>query len=196
MPVIKGRGEDKARSSRSSRPSNAQARAILAQAKESAEHIVEEAQQKAAVLVQEGHDKGQKEGFNQAEHMREQIRGLEQRMFKEVEAEAVRTALSIAEHLINAEIDARSDTVIDIAVAALSTASDAREVFLRVNPKNAATLRQKKQKLVDALSMARGVEIRIDKNVPPGGILIQTESGVIDATLDTQLQELGRVLGA
>lgn len=197
MPVIKGRGDkESSRSSRASRPSNKQARSILAQAKESAVHIVEEAHRHAAEFVQEAHQSGQQEGFAQAEHMREQIKGLEHRMFNEVEAEAVRTALSIAEKLIEAELEAKAEAVVDIAVAALAAASDAREVFLRVNPKNAGALRHKKQRLLDALSVARSVDIRVDKNVPPGGVLIQTESGVIDATLETQLQELGRILGA
>jgi flagellar biosynthesis/type III secretory pathway protein FliH len=53
-----------------------------------------------------------------------------------------------------------------------------------------------KPRLVDALAMVKDVDVREDRKVKPGGVLIQTVSGVIDATLETQLAEIARVLGA
>ena len=46
------------------------------------------------------------------------------------------------------------------------------------------------------LTRAKDLEIREDRRVKQGGVLIETESGVIDAQLETQLEEIGRVLGA
>lgn len=169
---------------------------IVEDAKRGATAIVEEAHQQAAEMVRDAAIQGQQEGFSQAEHMREQIQALEQRMLKEVEGEVVRTALKIAEKLLSEEMGQRQDAIVDVAVAALAHSSDAREVWLRVNPRQAAVLRRYKQRLVDSLSMAKGVDVREDKKVAPGGVLIQTESGVIDATLETQLAEIARVLGA
>lgn len=176
--------------------SSSRAKALLAEAQRSAQAIIEQARQQAAENVREAAHLGQQEGFSQAEHMREQISGLEQRMLKEVESEVVRTALKIAEQLLTAELHHREDAMVDLAVTALGHASDAREVFLRVNPKQAEILRQHRHRLVDALSMAKDVDVREDKKVAAGGVLIQTESGVIDATLETQLAEIARVLGA
>ena len=64
------------------------------------------------------------------------------------------------------------------------------------NPADVAVLRDHKTRLIDALGRARDVEVREDRNVKPGGVLVQTESGVIDAQLETQLEEIARVLGA
>jgi type III secretion protein L len=169
---------------------------IVDEARRGAAAIVEEAHQTAAEMVRDAASQGQQEGFSQAEHMREQIQALEQRMLKEVEGEVVRAALRIAEKLLSKEMEQRQDAIADVAVAALQHISDAREVWLRVNPRQAAVLRRYKQRLVDSLSMAKGVDVREDKKVAPGGVLIQTESGVIDATLETQLAEIARVLGA
>lgn len=169
---------------------------IVAEARRGASAIVNEASELAVELVREAATQGQHEGFLQAEHLREQIKALEQRMLKEVESEVVRTALKIAEQLLVGEMERRQDAIVDVAVTALAHVSDAREVWLRVNPRQAPVLRRYKQRLVDSLSMAKGVDVREDKNVAPGGVLIQTESGVIDATLETQLAEIARVLGA
>lgn len=176
--------------------SSSRAQALLAEARRSAQAIVDQAKRQAAETVREASSLGQQEGFSQAEHMREQLSGLEQRMLKEVEAEVVRTALKIAEQLLTAELHHREDAMVDLAATALGHATEAREVFLRVNPKQAEVLRQHRHRLVDALSMAKDVDVREDKKVAAGGVLIQTESGVIDATLETQLAEIARVLGA
>lgn len=173
-----------------------QARAILAEAQRSAAALLEETRQQVAQGVKDAAALGQQEGFSQAEHMREQIRGLEQRMLKEVEGEVVRTALKVAEELLLAELTQRTDAIVDLAVTALNEARTAREVFLRVHPSQAEVLRAQKSRLVDTLSIAKDVDVREDRKVSRGGVLIQTESGVIDATLETQLAELARVLGA
>ena len=64
-----------------------------------------------------------------------------------------------------------------------------------VHPKDAGILRKYKAKLVSVLARARDVEIREDRRVKQGGVLIETESGVVDAQLETQLEELAHVLG-
>lgn len=174
----------------------ARARALIEEAEAAADQLLEEAKEQVRALVLENAEAGKHEGFAQAEHLREQIAGLEQRMVKEVEGEVVRTALKVASELIEAELVERNEAVVDIVFTALQSARDARDVYLRVNPQDAEVLRTHKTRLIDALGRARDVDVREDRKVRPGGVLIQTESGVIDAQLETQLAELTRVLGA
>jgi len=194
-PIIKG--------SRPERPAPAEptarderVAAMLDEAGIAAAALIDDAREEIAAAIKRAAVEGQEEGFAQAEHMRDEIRGLEGRMIAEVEGEIVRTALKCAEEILAAEIAKRDDAIADIALTALQSVVGAREVFLRVNPQHIATLRQRKAKLVDALAMVKDVDVREDRKVKPGGVLIQTESGVIDATLETQLAEIARVLGA
>lgn len=170
--------------------------AVLDEAERFKQSLIEEARQAVTEMCRESAAAGQQEGFSEAEHLRQQIAAMEQRMLKEVEGEVVRASLRIASELLEAELGAREDAIVDIVCTALATARDARDVFLRVNPMDAETLRTHKQRLIDALGRARDVDVREDRNVKPGGVLIQTESGVIDAQLGTQLEEIARVLGA
>jgi len=202
MPVIKGGGrrvrgpDDAPIDVEGGSEIDRRAAAIIQDAEDAAAAILAETEEECRALIAEAVELGQREGFSQAEHQRAEVAGLEDRMIKEVDGEVVRTSLNIARALLDAELTSRSDAVVDIVVAALVHVSDAREVFLRVNPENAAVLRKHKRRLVDALSVAPDVVVREDRNVRPGGVLIQTESGVIDATLETQLAEIARVLGA
>jgi flagellar biosynthesis/type III secretory pathway protein FliH len=172
------------------------AQAILDDARAEAAALLEAARAEALRMVEQAAEAGKHEGFAQAEHLREQIAGLEQRMVKEIEGEVVRAALRVAEELLHAELRERPEAVVDIVASALHVARDARDVFLRVNPQDAKVLRAQKSRLIDALGRARDVDVREDRNVRPGGVLIQTESGVVDAQLETQLEEITRVLGA
>ena len=180
----------------SSPETEARARAILAEAEAAAEALLAEAREEVQRLIREAAEAGQQEGFAEAEHLREQIAGLEQRMVKEIEGEVVRAALKVAAELLEAELAVRPEAVVDVVRTALQAARDARDVFLRINPRDANVLREHKSRLIDALGRARDVDVREDRKVRPGGVLVQTEAGVIDAQLETQLEEIARVLGA
>lgn len=174
----------------------ARARALLEAADLEAEALLREARERVQAQISEAAELGKHEGFSQAEHMREQIAVLEQRMLQEVEGEVVRAALKIAAELLEMELSQRPKAIVDLVFTALHAARNAKDVYLRVNPRDAKILREHTNRLIDALGRAREIDVREDRNVTPGGVLIQTESGVIDAQLETQLAEISMVLGA
>ncbi len=195
--VIKGSGPEEDDAAPDMEPEmQARVDATLAEAERFEAKLLEEARSAVSEMCRASAAAGQQEGFSEAEHLREQIAAMEQRMLKEVEGEVVRASLRIASELLEAELGAREDAIVNVVCTALVSSRDARDVFLRVNPMDADTLRKHKQRLIDALGRARDVDVREDRNVKPGGVLIQTESGVIDAQLETQLEEIARVLGA
>ena len=168
--------------------------ALIEEAERNATASVEEARAQVERLIAEAQADGESEGASQAQHMREEIAGLLERMLKEVEAEVVRTAMRVARDVLAAELQMREDAVVDVAMTALQAAKTARDINLRTAPRDAPVLRTHKQRLVSVLTRAKDLEIREDKRVKPGGVLIETESGVVDAQLDTQLEVLERIL--
>lgn len=174
----------------------ARAHALLAAAEQESAELIQEARDEVQAQIQQAAEMGKHEGFAQAEHMREQIAVLEQRMLQEVEGEVVRAALRISEELLAKEMAQRPTAVVDLVFTALKSARNAKDVYLRVNPRDAKILREHTGRLIDALGRAKEIDVREDRNVAPGGVLIQTESGVIDAQLETQLAEISMVLGA
>jgi flagellar biosynthesis/type III secretory pathway protein FliH len=168
--------------------------ALIEDAERNARVLTDEAAREVAAMIEAAREEGAQEGAAQAEHMREEIAGLQERMLKEVEGEVVRTAMRVAHELLAAELALREDAVVDVAAAALQAAKTARDINLRTSPRDAAILRAHKPRLVSVLTRAKDLEIREDKRVKPGGVLIETEAGVVDAQLETQLEELERVL--
>ncbi len=173
-----------------------EAKRLVEEAERKAIDLLEATRLEAAELIRAATAAGEEEGFAQAEQMREEIVGLEARMLKEVDGEVLRAALRTAQELLETELEQRDDAIVDIACAALVTARDAREIILRVHPRHAAVLRRQSDRLLSILGRAREIEVREDRKAKTGGVLIQTESGVIDAQMQTQLEEIARVLGA
>lgn len=169
---------------------------IVANAERGRQRMLDDARAEVARWIDAAAADGGDEGQSQAQHMRDEIAGLEARMLKEVEGEVVRTAVRVAQEILSAELQTREDAIVDIAVTALLAAKTARDINLRVHPRDAKALRGAKDRLVSNLTRAKDLEIREDRRVKQGGVLIETESGVIDAQLETQLEEIARVLGA
>jgi flagellar biosynthesis/type III secretory pathway protein FliH len=169
---------------------------LIADAERGKQTLLDDARAEVARQIEAATAEGGEEGAAQAQHMRDEIAGLESRMLKEVEGEVVRAAVRVAAEILATEINLRDDAVVDVAATALVAARNARDINLRVNPRDVAALRSARERLVANLTRAKDIEIREDRRVSPGGVLIETEAGVVDAQLATQLDELARILGA
>ena len=167
---------------------------LIEDAERNARALLDDAREQVRQMIEAARAEGEREGQSQAEHMRQEIAGLQERMLKEVEGEVVRAAMRVAGELLVAELTSREDAVVDVACTALQAAKNARDINLRTCPRDAPTLRKHKARLVSVLARAKDLEIREDRRVQPGGVLIETESGVIDAQLETQLEELTNAL--
>jgi flagellar biosynthesis/type III secretory pathway protein FliH len=170
--------------------------ALMAEAERGREILLNDARADVARAVAEAAADGGEEGNAQAQHMRDEIAGLQARMLKEVESEVVKTAVAVAHQILVAELQLREDAVVDVAATALVAAKNARDINLRVHPRDAKALRGAKERLLSNMTRAKDIEVKEDRRVHPGGVLIETEAGVVDAQLETQLEEIARVLGA
>ena len=139
---------------------------------------------------------GEKQGYEQADQLNHKLAIFRETMMSEMGSEIIHAALDVARNLLNAELAAFPDSVVRIAQKVLMAIPDAKQVYFRVNPADAPLLKENKERLINTLDRAKDVDIRIDKQVARGGLLIQTESGVIDAQLSTQLEEIERALGS
>lgn len=137
---------------------------------------------------------GEKQGYEQADQFNQKLEILRATMMDEISSEITRAAFEVSQNLLTAEMNAFPDSILRIAQMVLSAVPDAKQVYLRVNPADAGLLRDNKERLINALEKAKDIDIRVDKQVARGGLLVQTESGVIDAQLSTQLEEISRVL--
>ncbi|MBN1960807.1 MAG: flagellar assembly protein FliH [Deltaproteobacteria bacterium] len=172
---------------------------IRERAEAEATEIREQAQQDAHELKEQARNEGYKEGCDKGAAELSQIVAESSRRLQQIEEQAIAQlrdlALTIARKIIGCELELRPEVVVDIIKQALSDkARQRRELVLRVNPDDLAVVREHRAELLEVLSRAKEIAIREDPNVARYGVVIETDAGIIDAQLETQLAVFERVL--
>ena len=176
-------------------PRDAAARA-LAQAHAEAEEIREQARA-------EGREAGRVEGLADvsaaATALGEALRGVESlrtETVESVERDAVQLALDLAGKILAGALHARPELVVDVVQGALRRVSDRRGIAVLVNPADLDTLQGA---IGDLQAQVAGIELcdlQSDQRVEPGGAIVRTTEGEVDAGVQTQLERAREVLAA
>lgn len=103
----------------------------------------------------------------------------------EAEQELVELALVIARRVIHREVQVDRSSVVGIVRACVERINGAEIHRLRVNPADAEVLAEYFRQ-----SDRSDIEIVPDQSVAPGGAILHTSQGQLDARLESQLREI------
>lgn len=188
----------------------AEAQALLAQAREEAEQICskareEAASEKAQVLsqarqqgYQEGLVKAQAhEGAMEQEYL-EKAQNLEEAYQQQIdilEPQFVDTITGIYEHIFQIELSSYREILTSLISTVLHKLEGSRSFIIHVSKEDYAYVSmQKKQLLAGAVSENTVVDVVEDLTLGKNDCMIETENGIFDCGLGTQLSELRRQL--
>jgi type III secretion protein L len=194
--IVKGSPEEGRRIEAEVYDAGERARALVAKAEDDARALRAEAEADRERLRAEAVTAGRAEGLASAAAALASAARERDRRLAGVERELVALAVDVARRILGRELAADPDAVVGVAREALAAARGRRELTLRVNPSDAGALRGAQAVLAGAIAPAAAFAIREDPTVPPGGALVETEAGLVDARLETQLAALLRALEA
>ena len=112
------------------------------------------------------------------------------RFRSEVEEDAVKLALVIARKVLNRELSSDPEALTGLARVALSKLNMRELQRVRVHPADAPAI----EKMLGAASGPRRVEVIPDNTLERGGAIFETDRGMLDASITTQLGEIERGL--
>lgn len=190
-----------------------EAERIVARAKAEAAELLEDAQLQAEAFReaawQEGHHAGQQAAKEEAraaqaaqrEALREEVQALvtdigeaRQALWERQEGEMVAFVLDIARQVIKTEVTQNPEVVQSVVRNAVRRVTDKSQVRIRVAVADAGRVREMRDDLMAVLDGIQNLEIVDDRRVGPGGCVIETQAGTIDAKIETQLAEVARAL--
>src|SRR5262249_45565217 len=166
-----------------------EAKELLTQAATEALATIREAEQRAHEVREEAYQEGYRAGFAELNQRLLDAGERYDRALAEAESDILRLAVKIAEKIIGREIASDPATVADIAKTALGHAQRSQTLTIRANPADLPTLQTCRNQL-DQSAGARSLDLVADPDISTGGCVIETESGSIDARLETQLRVL------
>ncbi|MDE3074986.1 MAG: hypothetical protein KGJ86_06110 [Chloroflexota bacterium] len=189
---------------------------LLAQARQTADEMIERARNEAAEVLREAdsraaeieraaYDKGHEEGLSagrrlgdeqaarelgQVAAIVDQATELHDEMLHEAETEMVALSLEIARKIIQGEVRTNPEVVKRVLAAAVQRINGSPRVTIKVNPADV-------QRITEHWASAYGPNYRDkqwliegDESVAPGGCVLETRYGSLDAQIGSQFEEI------
>ena len=117
-------------------------------------------------------------------------------VYLNAEATAVELAMAITRKLVHFEVSANPDIVLAVIRDALTRIVDQERICIHVNPADMPVVTGAMETFVGGVKTTDTMTFEPDATVMPGGCLIVTNFGEIDAGIDTQIAMIEDRLGA
>lgn len=139
-------------------------------------------------------EQAQKEGYEAGfKEWAEQIASLEMEIInvrKELERLLIPVALKAAKKIVGREIELSEDTIVDIVMNSLKAVSQHKKITIYVNRKDLDPVDKHRARLKEIFESLEVLSVRERADIAPGGCIIETEGGIINAQLENQWNAL------
>ncbi len=167
------------------------AQALIADAQAQSELLRQQAHQQG---FQEGRDEGHKAGQDELKDKLHLVYQLaheaaerKEEIIGESESAIVELVIEVAKKVLGEEINLNRQAITQVAAAAIAQVRPGDPLTIRVNPQDVETLMDYWDDALGESPGERHWQIVADRRVRPGGCIIDTETGQVDAQIDTQL---------
>lgn len=143
-----------------------------------------EVAQECEEIKENAFKEGYEDGYKQ---WAEQLADFEVRLEafrKEFQQMIVPVALKAAKKIVGREIELSPDTIVDIVSSQLKAVVQHKKITIYVNKKELEEIEKQKSKLKDLFEHVESFSVRSRDDIAPGGCIIETEIGIINAQID------------
>lgn len=131
---------------------------------------------------QEGFEKGYEEWIEKINILEAEI----QKVRKDTEAMIFPIALKAAQKILGRELELSKTAAIDIIVASLKSVASHKKIKVYVNRKEFDLIEKNKEQLKAVFENLEVFSLVPQESIEPGGCVIETEGGIINAQLENQ----------
>ena len=168
-----------------------------AAAQSEAQKIIERAKHESAAIFERSKQEGMEAGKKEVEvKINEALQTLNQavierkKIIKDSENEILRISLKVAEQIIRSEVSLHRDVCLNIVSEAIMRISDREQVIVRVNREDAEYIKRYKDRLSGILDGVKSFSVIEDSTIEPGGCIVETNLGYVDARISTKLKSI------
>ena len=186
------------------------ARAELAAVKEQADGMIEDAKSQIGAMQMKAYEEAKSQGYQEGERLgrqeadaqineylakKKQLEDEYEKKIEELEPEFIETLTGIYEHIFKVDLTRYRDLVANLLVNAMQNIENTRNFLVHVSKEDYEGVMADKDRIrAEAGGNSVSVEFVEDATLSRSQCLIETENGIYDCSLDTQLSELSRKL--
>ncbi|WP_058865790.1 type III secretion system stator protein SctL [Chloracidobacterium thermophilum] len=171
----------------------AESRRLLREAQAEADRRIAEAQAEVERIRAEAWKAGYEAGLAEFTTRLLDLQHRREALLTQAEQEVLRLALRVAGKIVGRELEVQETTLLDIVRTAMRNLRQASTVTICVNPADVPRL-ERHREAIETLRRGQFVNIVPDTRVSVGGCILESESGIVDAQLDTQLRVIEQAL--
>lgn len=146
----------------------------------------ERATQEAEELKKKGYDDGYQEGLTQLNESVIALDNEKKRLRHEMNQLILPLALKAAKKIVAGELQTHPETIVNIVLQALAPVMQNHKITIYINKADKEVLEAEKARVKEKLEQIESLVIKERDDISPGGCMIETESGIINATIENQ----------
>lgn len=172
------------------------AKELLERSEEESKKIIAEAHEEAKTIKDKAHEEGYQEGLNR---FNEQLLLFEDKlkvMKHELQKAVLPLVLKSTKKIIGEELKQNPESILSIVMQSIKSVLQTKVVKLYVNASDLEYLETQKETLKKNFEHLESFQIEKRSDIEKGSCIIETEKGILNATLENQYSALERALEA
>lgn len=159
-------------------------------------NLISRAQEEAGTIRENAAKEGYKAGIEQAQSDIQQVRiaiedflKAKQEVFEYIAPDILEISIDIAKKIVKHEIEQDPEIVLATILDVLKTISkDEAKISIKVNPTQVNLVKENIPEILSLTGLETKISVFADETIDAGSCIILTSNGVVDATIDTQLE--------
>jgi flagellar assembly protein FliH len=165
-------------------------------------NLISRAQEEANTIKDSAAKEGYKLGLEQAKQDVEQVKtdlagflNAPKEVFEYLAPDILEISVDIARKIIKKEIDEHPEIILETIMGVLKGLSkNEPKIGIAVNPSQVAQVRENIAQMIYTVGMDSKINVYGDDTIEMGGCILKTNNGIIDATVNTQLEVIKEAL--
>lgn len=150
----------------------------------------QEIQEKGKQALQEAKDRGFSEGLGRWTEQLALLEGKIAMLEEEYRRLILPVAMKAAKKIVGREIELSEDTLADIVAETLRSVSQHQNITIYVDQTSLDLMERNRPKLKGVFERLESLTVQTRDDIKPGGCIIETEAGIINAEIENQWEQL------
>ena len=167
---------------------------IISEAYEESNNILENSRKKG---YEQGVLEGREEGLRTVDNLIEEVKQMKQNVLserktvaKELEKQVIELIISCVKKILNHELERNHKLLLNLVENGIEKCTYTDSLIIRVGENDYETVNSSKNKIYIMTEGIDNIEVKKDPALEDGSIIIETVSGTVDASLQTQITQI------
>lgn len=165
-------------------------------------NLISRAQEEAESIKETAAKEGYRAGLEQAENdislLRAKIADFvsaKKEVFEYIAPDILEISVDIARKIIKREVEQNPQVILDSIVDVMKTLSkEEPRITVKLNPLQVDLVKTELPEYISSMGIEAKINVVGDESIAEGGCILNTNNGIVDASLDTQLEIIKEAL--